>query len=67
MFFHYYSLDVIPPRFLAQIWDVVVGSMTLSILNQSLLKGVVPSYFKHALCLGAATFEKAQSGPFGVK
>lgn len=45
MFFHYYSLDVIPPHFLAQIWDVVVGSMTLSILNQSLLKGVVPSYF----------------------
>ncbi len=42
------SLDVIPPRLLTQIWDVV-GSMILSIINQSLSKGVVPSYFKHAL------------------
>ncbi len=44
----YCSLDVIPPRLLTQIWDVV-GSMILSIINQSLSKGVVPSYFKHAL------------------
>ncbi len=41
------SLDVIPPRLLLETLDAISPSL-LSIINNSLISGIVPSYFKHA-------------------
>ncbi len=41
------SLDVVPPRLLLVTLDTISPSL-LSIINNSLISGIVPSYFKHA-------------------
>lgn len=43
----YCSLDIIPPRLLIQVWDAV-GPTISAVVNQSLVEGQVPSYFKDA-------------------
>jgi len=44
----YCFFDIIPPLFLIQVWDAV-GPTRSSVVNQSLIEGLVPSYFNHAL------------------
>ncbi len=42
------SLDVVPPCLLLETLDAITPSL-LSIINNSLISGKVPSYFKHAI------------------
>ncbi len=42
------TLDIVPPRLLTQVLDMV-GLDLLSIVNSSLLSGIASSCFKHAV------------------
>lgn len=46
--FTFCSLDVVYPRLLSDMLDFISPSL-LSIINGSLVSGIVPSYFKHAI------------------